>query len=132
MRRLHYLETSAESEKKPSDPGKTENEGIQRSRGKQISGLASSFSLTEKRFAKIWTCNEQKKLHKPDERGQTGILTSGCCLRSVSHMRFESRCVRTPFQHGPCPRLPDPAISGIVGLVTRYSGATVPDFNGVP
>jgi hypothetical protein len=61
MRRLHFLETSAESEKKPSDPGKTENEGIQRPRRKQINGLASSFSLTEKRFAKIWTCCRHKK-----------------------------------------------------------------------
>jgi len=47
--------------KTTSDPGKTENEGIPRPRRKQISGLASSFSLTEKRFALIPACSQAQE-----------------------------------------------------------------------
>jgi hypothetical protein len=44
------VETSAEPEnKKPSSSGKTENEGIRDPLKNSSSGLASSFSWTEKR-----------------------------------------------------------------------------------
>jgi hypothetical protein len=49
--------------------------------------------------------------HQPDERNQTGILTSG--LASLPPSRSSDDQWRWEF-------------------VARYSGATVPDFHGVP
>ena len=74
-------------------------------RRKQFSGLASSFSWTEK----LAGGNSDSFDH--DEHSQTGILTSG----------FESHS-----------RLPDQSDQWLWELVSRYSGATVPDSHGVP
>lgn len=51
------------------------NEGIHNAAAKQMPGLASSFSLSEK-----WT---PRKNEASDERNQTGILTSGLNLASA-------------------------------------------------
>jgi len=64
-------------------------------------GLASSFSLTEK---------SAPRKRSRDEHKQTGILTPNLEPRS---------------------RLPGPKTSGNWEFVVRYSGATVPDSNGV-
>ena len=72
---------------------------------KQMPGLASSFSLSEK-----WT---PRKNEASDERNQTGILTFGLNLAPAFPISS-----RTDQWH--------------LGLVSRYSGATVPDSHGVP
>jgi hypothetical protein len=78
------------------------------------SGLASSFSLTEKlvvewRLLKRRSTATGRRYNNHDEHDQTGILTSGL-------PRF---------------RLPD-FRQWHWKFVSRYSGATVPDFHRVP
>ena len=69
---------------------------------KPFDRLASSFSLTEKSAAR--TAADR------DEHSQTGILTSA-----------SNRIPAFPIRFG-----------GTLGICSRYSGATVPDFHRVP
>ena len=102
-RRLLRLQTAL-SKEKPSDSAKTENEGILKFLPKTVQEPASSFSWTEKLVP------HPRNL---DEHSRTGILTSGLRPRS---------------------RLPGPAARNqwLWESVARNSGATVPDFHGVP
>jgi len=60
--------------KTPSDPGKTENKGINESCRKPSDRLASSFSLTEKSV--IDATVTDRRYNDRDEHSQTDILTS--------------------------------------------------------
>ena len=65
--------------KKPSAPGKSENEGIRTNPGAHPRAwLASSFSLTEKLASRTGDSGARS----PDEHSQTDILTSGLKPRS--------------------------------------------------
>jgi len=69
---------------------------------------ASSFSLTEK--SAILATVIDRRHNNRDERSQTGILTSA-----------SNRLPAFPIRFG-----------GTLGICSRYSGATVPDFHRVP
>ena len=63
--------------KKPSGSGKTENEGIHDPLKNRCSGLASSFSLTEKLAPNAAQAFRLSRMESHDEHRQTDILTSG-------------------------------------------------------
>ena len=104
MRDEFRLETSCEMKaKKIPHLRKAGNEGISKLATKQMSRLASSFSLTEKRpFPQL--------RDRTDERNQTGILTLGLNLAPAFPLSEQWHW----------------------GFVTRYSGATVPESHRVP
>jgi hypothetical protein len=97
------LETSAEAEnKKPSDSGKTGNEGIRRSLEKQFQGPGLILLFV----------GEAAGFLRPDEHSRDGVLT----------IRVSSLA----------PAFPVPWNQWPWEFVTRYSGATVLDFHEVP
>jgi hypothetical protein len=78
------------AQKKPSDSGKSENEGIHRVQSRtRGTKLASSFSLSEKSAV-------PPARGDPDEHSQTGILTSGFGLAPA----FPVACVGDRWQWG--------------------------------
>lgn len=131
MRRLHFLETSVESERKAPDSTKTENEGIQRipPKDNQRAGLILLFD--GEAVGENPGLSQAQESAKPDERSKTGILTSSYCLKAFSTQVVPAGGML--LIHGPYPCLPGHrTTSGNVGFVTRYSGVTVPDLHGVP
>lgn len=88
MRRLHFLETSAESERKASDSTKTENEGIQRipPKDNQRAGLILLFD--GEAVGENPGLSQTQEFAKPDERSKTGILTSSYCLKAFPTLVF--------------------------------------------
>lgn len=98
---------------KPSSPGKRRMKAFDEFCRKQISRIWPHPSL----------CRRSRARHRrnPDERRSTGILTPGLSLAPAFPMILQS--VAFPMA---------PFCGAGVELVSRYSGATVPDFHGVP
>jgi hypothetical protein len=91
-------------------PAKRRMKAFSESRRKPFDRLASSFSLTEK--SAVMATVMDRRYNNRDEHSQIGILTSA----SNRLPAFPSRTAEQwPWE-----------------FVSRYSGATVPDFHRVP